>query len=62
MYLFYVDESGNLDPRQNIAGKGGITIPGDPVYILTAVCLFEPMARLREDAQSAQNDADGPDL
>lgn len=41
MYLFYVDESGNRDPRMEIPGKGGRTIAGDPVYVLTAVCLFE---------------------
>lgn len=41
MFLFYVDETGNRDPRMQIPVKGGKTIPGDPVYVLTAVCLFE---------------------
>jgi len=41
MYLFYVDESGNRDPRVMIPGKGGTSIAGDPVYVLSAVCLFE---------------------
>ncbi|SFH57882.1 DUF3800 domain-containing protein [Planctomicrobium piriforme] len=41
MYLFYVDESGNLDRRTAIPGKNNTTIPGDPIYVLSAVCLFE---------------------
>jgi len=41
MYLFYVDETGNLDPRLEIPRSNGTTIPGDPFFVLTAVCLFE---------------------
>lgn len=41
MYLFYVDETGNRDPRMEIPRKDGTFIAGDPIYVLTAVCLFE---------------------
>jgi hypothetical protein len=41
MYLFYVDESGNRDPRTQIPIKGGQSIAGDPIYVVSAVCLFE---------------------
>lgn len=41
MYLCYVDESGSRDPRLSIPRKDGSSIPGDPIYVLTAVCIFE---------------------
>lgn len=41
MFLFYVDETGNRDPRMLIQKRGGEVIQGDPLYVLTAVCLFE---------------------
>jgi hypothetical protein len=41
MFLFYVDETGNRDTRLIIPRKDGSTIPGDPIYVLTAVSLFE---------------------
>lgn len=41
MYLFYVDETGNLDPRTEIPTQSGGTIPGDPIFVLTAVGLYE---------------------
>ncbi|NJL31694.1 MAG: DUF3800 domain-containing protein [Phycisphaerales bacterium] len=41
MYFFYVDEAGNRDPRIAIPRADGSTINGDPVYVLTAVSLFE---------------------
>ena len=41
MYLFYVDETGNRDTRLVIPTKNGGTVAGDPIYVLTAVCLFE---------------------
>ena len=41
MYLFYIDESGNRDPRLEITRKDGTTLQGDWLYVLTAVSLFE---------------------
>jgi len=41
MFLFYVDESGNRDPRVETPQKDGTTKPGDWLYVLTAVSLFE---------------------
>ena len=41
MFLFYVDETGNRDPRMTIQKRDGKVIQGDPLYVLTAVCLFE---------------------
>lgn len=41
MFLFYVDETGNRDPRLVIRKHNGQLIQGDPLYVLTAVCLFE---------------------
>jgi len=41
MYFFYIDETGTLDPRLKIIRKDGSIIQGDPVYVLTAVSLFE---------------------
>lgn len=41
MLLFYVDESGNRDPRLTIPRADGSIVEGDPVYVLTAVSLYE---------------------
>ena len=41
MFLCYVDETGNRDPRLEIPRKDGTVLPGDPLYVLTAVTLFE---------------------
>ncbi|NLH74988.1 MAG: DUF3800 domain-containing protein [Verrucomicrobia bacterium] len=41
MLLFYIDESGNRDPRLKIPRADGSLIDGDPIYVLTAVSLFE---------------------
>lgn len=41
MFLFYVDETGNLDPRVEIPQRDGSVKEGDPLYVLTAVSLFE---------------------
>jgi len=41
MFLFYADETGNRDPRLEIPQKNGTTKPGDWLYVLTAVSLFE---------------------
>lgn len=41
MYLFYVDETGNLDPRTEIPSQSGGMVPGDPIFALTAVGLYE---------------------
>jgi hypothetical protein len=41
MYLFSVDESGNRDPRTEIPRADGSTVPGDLVYVLTAVALLD---------------------
>ena len=41
MFLFYADESGNRDVRVDIPQKDGTTKPGDWLYVLTAVSLFE---------------------
>lgn len=41
MYFFYIDETGNLDPRSEITREDGSTITGDPIFVLTAVSLFE---------------------
>ncbi len=41
MYLFYVDETGNLDPRLEIPTQSGRTIAGEPLFVLTAVGLYE---------------------
>ncbi len=41
MYLFYVDETGNLDPRMQIPRKDGTSISGDPIFVITTVGLFE---------------------
>jgi len=41
MLLFYIDESGNRDPRLKIRRADGTTIEGDRLYVLTAVSLFE---------------------
>jgi len=41
LYLFYVDETGNLDPRVEIPKHTGGMVPGDPLYVLTTVGLYE---------------------
>lgn len=41
MYLCYVDESGNRDPRLQIPQKDGSTKAGDWLYVVTALCIFE---------------------
>jgi len=41
MYFFYVDETGNRDPRLEIPRKDGTSQQGDHIYVLTAVSLFE---------------------
>jgi len=41
MFLFYADETGNRDPRLEIPQKNGTTKPGDWLYVVTAVSLFE---------------------
>lgn len=41
MYLCYVDETGNRDPRLSIPQKDGTSRPGDWLYVLTALCIFE---------------------
>ena len=41
MFLCYVDETGNRDPRLEIPQKDGSAKAGDWLYALTAVCIFE---------------------
>jgi hypothetical protein len=41
MYLCYIDESGNRDPRLKISLKDGSFKEGDWLYVLTALCIFE---------------------
>ncbi len=41
MYLCYIDETGNRDPRLTIPRKDGSIAEGDAVYVLTAVTLYE---------------------
>lgn len=41
MFLIYIDESGNRDPRLEIPQKDGSYKPGEWLYSLTAVSLFE---------------------
>jgi Protein of unknown function (DUF3800) len=41
MYLCYVDECGNRDPRLDIPQRDGSSKPGDWLYVLTAMCIFE---------------------
>lgn len=41
MFLVYVDETGNRDPRLEIPQKDGTTKPGDWLYVLTGISLFE---------------------
>lgn len=40
MYLFYIDESGSLDPKSGTDPKGG-----QPIYVLTALGVFVRSAR-----------------
>ncbi len=41
MYLFYVDETGNLDPETESINKEGVEIKKDWLYVLTAYGIFE---------------------
>lgn len=41
MFLWYADETGNRDPRLEIPQKDGTNKPGDWLYVITAVSLFE---------------------
>lgn len=41
MYLCYIDETGNRDPRLKIPQKDGSEKDGDWLYALTAMCIFE---------------------
>lgn len=41
MYLCYIDESGNRDPRLSIPQRDGTSKPGDWLYVLTALCIYE---------------------
>jgi hypothetical protein len=41
MFFFYVDETGNRDVRVDIPQRDGTTKPGDWLYVLTAISLFE---------------------
>jgi hypothetical protein len=41
MYLCYIDETGNRDPRLLIPQGDGTEKPGDWLYVLTALCIFE---------------------
>ncbi len=41
MFLVYVDETGNRDPRLEIPQKDGTTKLGDWLYVLTGISLFE---------------------
>jgi len=41
MFLFYIDETGNRDPRLEIPQKNGTVRKGEWLYVLTAVGMFE---------------------
>lgn len=41
MFLFYIDETGNRDPRLEIPQKNGTVRQGEWLYVLTAVGMFE---------------------
>ena len=41
MYLCYIDETGNRDPRLRIPQSDGSEKDGDWLYVLTALCIFE---------------------
>jgi len=41
MYFFYIDESGNRDPKVEKVRPDGTRIPKDWLYVLTGICLFE---------------------
>lgn len=40
MFLVYVDETGNTDPRLRIKRKDATEIDGDPFFVVTAVMVF----------------------
>lgn len=41
MYLFYIDETGNLDPEIETIRKDGLRVEKDWIYALTAFGIFE---------------------
>ena len=41
MYFFYIDESGTRDPGVVATRQDGTTFQKEPLYVLTAVGLFE---------------------
>ena len=41
MYLFYVDETGNLDPEVETVRQDGSKVEKDWIYVLTAFGIFE---------------------
>lgn len=41
MFLCYIDETGNRDPRLKIPQKNGTEKEGDWLYVLTSLCIFE---------------------
>jgi hypothetical protein len=41
MYLFYIDEAGNLDPQVQGTRQDGSTYEKDWLYVLTAIGMFE---------------------
>lgn len=41
MYFFYIDESGSRDPETSGTKTGGAAFEKDPLYVLTAVSLYE---------------------
>ena len=41
MYFFYIDESGNRDPKVETVRPDGTRVPKDWIYVLAGVCLFE---------------------
>lgn len=50
MYFFYIDESGSRDPKASRTREDGTTQAKDPLYVLTAVALFERRWRAFERA------------
>jgi hypothetical protein len=54
MFLFYVDESGNLDCEVKGTKKDGTPFDKDPIYVLTAVSLFDGRWRRFESALSGK--------
>ncbi len=54
MYFFYVDASGTLDPQAEGKNADGSTFQKDPIYVLTAVSLFDGKWRRFEAAINRQ--------